>query len=140
MKAIITICALLALNFSLNAAALNNDKALMLYFTFDKDDGATVKDVSGNNLEGTLEGAVWSEDVKFGGAILLEDPEKFVEVPAVPELDITDELTMQAWFFPQESQGDSNLMGRRSAVNIGGYCLQWSAQFTGPHRSKRGST
>ena len=131
MKPIITVFTVIALSFSINAWALNDDDALMLYFTFDQDDGGKVKDVSGNNLEGTLEGAVWSKDGKFGGAVHLEDTEKFVEVDAVPELDITDELTIQAWYFPEESQPDSNLMGRRSGANVGGYCLQWSAQFTG---------
>ena len=131
MKTIITVLSLIALSLSVNAWAINDDKALMLYFTFDEDDGGKVKDVSGNNIEGTLEGAVWSKDGKIGGAVHLEDSEKFVEVDAVPELDITDELTIQAWFFPEESQGDSNLMGRRSSANVGGYCLQWSAQFTG---------
>lgn len=131
MKSVITVFCLVVLSLSVNTWAINDDKALMLYFTFDEDDGGKVKDVSGNNIEGTLEGAVWSKDGKFGGAVHLEDPEKFVEVDAVPELDITDELTIQGWFFPEESQGDSNLMGRRSSANVGGYCLQWSAQFTG---------
>ena len=45
----------------------------MLYFTFDEDDGGKVKDVSGNSIEGTLEGAVWSKDGKIGGAVHLED-------------------------------------------------------------------
>ena len=131
MRLIIIVLALVVLSLSVNTWALNDDKALMLYFTFDEDDGGKVKDVSGNNIEGTLEGAVWSKNGKIGGAVHLEDSEKFVEVDAVPELDITDELTIQGWFFPEESQGDSNLMGRRSAANVGGYCLQWSAQFTG---------
>lgn len=131
MKPIIIVLFVITLSFSVSAWAINDDDALMLYFTFDKDEGGKVTDVSGNNLEGTFEGAVWSKDGKFGGAVHLEDTEKFVEVDAVPELDITDELTIQCWFFPEESQDDSNLMGRRSAANVGGYCLQWSAQFTG---------
>lgn len=130
MKSAMMVMLIVALGFA-NAWAINDDKALMLYFPFDNDAGGTVKDVSGNNLEGTLEGAVLSKDGKIGGCVYLEDSETFVEVEAVPELDITDELTIQAWFFPEESQGDSNLMGRRSAANVGGYCLQWSAQFTG---------
>jgi hypothetical protein len=131
MRSIITVFCLIALSLSVNTWAINDDKALMLYFTFDEDNGGKVKDVSGNNIEGTLEGAAWSKDGKIGGAVHLEDSGQFVEVDAVPELDIIDELTIQAWYFPEESQGDSNLMGRRSSANVGGYCLQWSAQFTG---------
>ena len=131
MKPIIIVLFVITLSFSVSAWVINDDDALMLYFTFDEDEGGKVTDVSGNNLEGVFEGAVWSKDGKFGGAVYLEDTERFVEVDAVPELDITDELTIQGWFFPEESQGDSNLMGRRSGGNVGGYCLQWSAQFTG---------
>lgn len=115
----------------MNAWALNDDDALMLYFTFDDDEGGKVTDVSGNNIEGVFNAAVWTADGKLGGAVHLESSDQFVEVDAVPELDITAELTIQAWFFPEESQGDSNLMGRRTGANVGGYCLQWSAQFTG---------
>jgi len=122
---------LIVLSLTVNAWALNDDKALMLYFTFDEGNGAKALDASGNNIEGALQGATWSKDGKIGGALYLEDSEKFVEVEPAPELDITDELTIQAWFFPEESQDDSNLMGRRSPANVGGYCLQWSAQFTG---------
>jgi hypothetical protein len=131
MKPIIAVFCLIALSFSVNAWAINDDKALMFYFTFDEDEGGKVTDISGNDIEGTFEGAVWSKDGKIGGAVHLENNQQFVEVDAVPELDITDALTFQAWFFPEESQGDSNLMGRRSSANVGGYCLQWSAQFTG---------
>ncbi len=130
MKVVYTFL-IIALCVSADAWALNDDPALMMYFTFDEDDGGKVMDVSGNGIEGTLEGAIWSPDGKIGGAVYLEDKEQFVEVDAVPELDITDGLTIQTWFFPEESQGDSNLMGRRSGANVGGYCLQWSAQFTG---------
>ena len=73
----------------------------MLYFTFDEDDGGKVVDVTGNNIEGTFEGAVWSKDGKIGGAVHLENDQQFVEVDAVPELDITDELTNSGVVFPR---------------------------------------
>ena len=99
MKFIITVLSFIALILTVNAWALNDDKALMLYFTFDEDNGGKVKDVSGNNIEGTLEGAVWSKDGKIGGAVHLEGIDKFVEVDAVPELDINDELTNSGMVF-----------------------------------------
>lgn len=129
MKLITTVL-LIALSFSVSAWALNDDKALMLYLPFDEGAGEKAKDASGNNLEATLHGAIWSKDGKIGGCIHLPDTQKYVEVDSVPELDITDELTIQAWFFPEQDQGDSNLMGRRTAGNTGGYCLQWSSNPT----------
>lgn len=130
MKLIIAVL-LIALSLSVNAWALNDDKALMMYLPFDEGAGEKAKDASGNNLEATLNGATWSKDGKIGACIHLTNTEQFVEVGAVPELDITDELTIQAWFFPEQDQGDSNLMGRRTSGNTGGYCLQWSSTPTG---------
>ncbi len=130
MKLITTVL-LIALSLSINAWALKDDKALMMYLSFDEGTGDKAKDASGNNLEATLNGATWSKDGKIGGCIHLANTEQFVEVDAVPELDITDELTIQAWFFPEQNQGDSNLMGRRTPANKGGYCLQWSSVHTG---------
>jgi hypothetical protein len=130
MKLIIAVL-LIALSLSVNAWALNDDKALMMYLPFDEGTGEKAKDASGNNLEATLNGATWSKDGKIGACIHLTNTEQFVEVGAVPELDITDELTIQAWFFPEQNQGDSNLMGRRTSGNTGGYCLQWSSTPTG---------
>ena len=128
---LVTAVLLIALSLSVNAWALNDDKALMMYLPFDEGAGEKAKDASGNNIEAVLHGATWSKDGKLGGCVHLPDNGKYVEVDAAPELDITDELTIQAWFFPEQDQGDSNLMGRRTAGNTGGYCLQWSSRFTG---------
>ena len=70
MKSVITVFSIITLCFSVSAWGLNDDDALMLYFTFDEDEGGKVTDVSGNNIEGTFEGAVWSKDGKFGGCCL----------------------------------------------------------------------
>lgn len=122
---------LITLSISVCAYALNDDKDLMLYLPFDEGNGDVAMDVSGNDLEATLNGATWSKEGKIGGCVHIPDTEKFVEIDSVPELDITDEITIQAWFLPEQNQGDSNLMGRRTPNNVGGYVLQWSSQFTG---------
>ena len=114
MKLITVFLLLITLSLSASAWALKDDKALMLYLPFDEGSGEKTKDASGNNLEATLQGATWSKDGKIGGCIHLETTEQFVEIDSVPELDITDALTIQTWFFPEQDQGDSNLMGRRN--------------------------
>ena len=111
--------------------AINDDKDLMLYLPFDEGKGDTAMDASGNDLEAVLHGATWSEDGKIGGCVHLSDTQQYVEIESVPELDITEEITIAAWFLPEQNQGDSNLMGRRTPGNVGGYVLQWSSQFTG---------
>ena len=112
---------------SLESYALNDDPALKLYFTFDEGQGDTAKDHSQSKLKGKLTGnAKFTKEGKFGGALSLEDKDCLVQVPASDELDITKSITMAAWIFPLEDQNDSNVMGRRTAANKGGYCLQWS--------------
>ena len=107
--------------------ALNDDPALKLYFTFDDDAGDKVKDQSQSGLKGLLMGkAKLVKDGKFGGAIEMSDANCKIVVDAAKELDITKEVTMAAWIFPLEDQNDSNIMGRRTAGNAGGYCMQWS--------------
>lgn len=107
--------------------ALNDDPALKLYFTFDDDVGDKVKDQSKSKLEGLLMGkAKLVKDGKFGGAIEMSDATCKIVVDAADELDITKEITMAAWIYPLEHQNDSNIMGRRTAGNAGGYCMQWS--------------
>ncbi len=127
----ITFCiVLIVLCLSINVWAINNDKALMLYLPFDEGSGDKVIDASGNDLEAVFHGATWSKDGKIGSCIHLPDTQKYVEIASVPELDITDAITIQAWFLPEQNQGDSNLMGRRTSSNEGGYCLQWSSNPT----------
>lgn len=126
-----TILLLFALCISPCVWAINDDEDLMLYLPFDEGQGDAAMDASGNDLEAVLHGATWSKDGRIGGCVQLADTEKYLEIESVPELDITDELTIQAWFFPEQDQGDSNLMGRRTDNNTGGYCLQWSSNPTG---------
>ena len=75
MRPIITVFCVIALSFSVSAWAINDDDALMLYFTFDKDEGGKVTDVSGNNIEGTFEGAVWSKMASLEVPFILKTPE-----------------------------------------------------------------
>ena len=130
MKNIIVIL-LIGICLSPCAWALKDDKDLMLYLPFDEGNGDSAMDASGNDLEAVLHGATWSEDGKIGGCVQIANTENYVEIESVPELDITEEITIQAWFLPEQDQGDSNLMGRRTPGNTGGYCLQWSSNPTG---------
>ena len=99
----------------------------MLYFTFDEGKGGETTGESENKIKGTLKGkAKFVKDGKYGGAVLLEDADSQIIVPSVSQLDITKTITMEAWIFPTEKQNDSNILGRRTAGNAGGYCIQWS--------------
>lgn len=111
--------------FSSMAYAID-DPALVLYCTFEEGSGdVTIDQASG--LEGFISGAVWTEDGKIGGALEFAASADNVEFPADPVLDITEAVTMEAWAYPNQVQGDAGLMGRRTAGNVGGYCMQWNS-------------
>ena len=120
------LCALSAIWVSSGAEALNDDPALVLYLPFEEGQGNTTLDQSGSGLEGQINGAEWTRDGRVGNALTFQGAAN-VEVPEVPELDITEGITLQAWVFPLAVQGDSNLFGRRNAANQGGYTMQWTA-------------
>lgn len=104
------------------------DPSLVLYFSFDEGVGDKATDKSGNNHVGALKNGVkWTKDGKQGGALQFDGIDDQVEVPVSPKLDIKKEITLEAWIFPDSAPGDSNLFGRRTAGNTGGYTMQWTA-------------
>lgn len=104
------------------------DKSLVLYLPFEENQGDKTKDQSESGLVGSLKNDVkWTKDGKYGNALSFAGANQYVEVPNVPQLDITKEITMEAWIYPIEVQGDSSLYGRRNSANTGGYCMQWTA-------------
>ena len=62
-----------------------------------KGGGNETKDASGNDHDGTINGAKW-KDGKFGKALEF-DGGQWVSIESTPELQVGEELTMMAWFF-----------------------------------------
>jgi len=83
------------------------DEHVRLYLKFDEGSGNKVKDLSGNNNDGTITGAKWVEG-KFGKALEFSgagnnDPKvNFVEILDSESLDITDNITIEAWVNPTD--------------------------------------
>jgi len=103
------------------------DDALVLYCSFSEGAGDKVNDESGNGLQGEIKGgAKWAKAGKVGSAIAFSAAAQSVEFPAEEILNITKEITMEGWINPDAVQGDSDLWGRRTSGNQGGYCMQWT--------------
>jgi hypothetical protein len=102
-----------------------DDPALVLYCPFEEGGGDTTTDQA-SGLVGTINGAEWTGDGKFGNALEFSAAGHFVEFPEDAVMDITDAVTMEAWVLPIQVQADSGVMGRRTAANAGGYCMQWT--------------
>lgn len=116
--------AILTIAFTSTSEAIE-DPDLVLYCPFSADAGDVI-DESGNALKGIVEGAEWTQDGKVGGGMAFTASGNYVEFPAEEILNITTEITMEAWAMPDAVQGDSGLLGRRTSANAGGYCMQWT--------------
>jgi len=121
----------LSLSLFLTVAMLSSisyaidDPSLVLYCPFEEGAGDTTQDQA-SGLVGAFNGAEWTKEGKIGNAVEFDAAGDSIEFPEDPVLDITDEITMEAWVLPNQVQADSGIMGRRTAANAGGYCMQWT--------------
>jgi Concanavalin A-like lectin/glucanases superfamily len=71
-------------------------------YSFDEGEGETAEDVTGNGHTATIEGATWTAHGRYGGAMQLNASEHdYLKVPDSPELDFTEEFTLEAWVRPE---------------------------------------
>lgn len=105
--------------FTLLAAivyAQNTDKDLIVHFSFDEGKGNITKDVSQNELEGTIFFGYWTEGV-IGKALLFK--EGTLTVPAF-DVDEPQEMTIEFWFKPMENIDDGDRIDIIYRLNDGG--------------------
>ena len=89
-------------------------------YSFDEGEGAVAEDVFGGN-DGTIEGAIWSNEGKFGNALHFNGPWTCVTVPHAAELELGEELTLEAWVKPS-AVGDQPVI-YKSAWGLLGYAM-----------------
>ncbi|MGB7062189.1 MAG: LamG-like jellyroll fold domain-containing protein, partial [Candidatus Zixiibacteriota bacterium] len=67
---------------------------------FSEGSGPTTYDQTTNDNDGTISGATWTADGRFGYALDFNGLSDYVQVPADPSLDITGPITIEAWIKP----------------------------------------
>lgn len=91
---------------------------LVLYYAFDEGSGDTVKDLSGNNNDGTIHGAEWV-DGKFDGALEFSGEDTYVDCGESESLQVKKEITLAAWInmavLPSQMYGDSRIIARENS-------------------------
>jgi len=85
------------------------DESLVGYWAFDDESGNTAMDSSGHENHGTLmpHSPVWTSEGISSGALAFDGVDDFVEIPDAPSLDITDEITLMAWVYPENWDEDA---------------------------------
>jgi hypothetical protein len=76
---------------------LQSDANTVALWHFDEGSGSVVSDASGNGNDGTIGGATWTNDGKFGPALQFDGENDFVRVADNASLDLTEEVTVEAW-------------------------------------------
>lgn len=80
-----------------------SSEAPVASYSFNEGSGETTHDASGKGHEGTLHGAKWTKEGKYGGAIYFDGKEDLVTVPASRELNFSPAFTLEAWVKPDEA-------------------------------------
>ncbi len=72
----------------------------VLEMGFSEGNGTTVSDSSGSNNNGTISGAVWESNGKFGSALSFDGLNDLVTIADANSLDLTNNITLEAWVKP----------------------------------------
>lgn len=99
------LCCLLAATLGLCGTAAAQSAGPVAEYHFNEGAGATVEDVSGHGLAGTISGAMWTSEGRYGGALEFDGVDDWVTVEANPLLDLTTGMTLEAWVYPTGGQG-----------------------------------
>jgi glucose/arabinose dehydrogenase/fibronectin type 3 domain-containing protein len=104
-------------------------------WAFGEGAGTTTADASGNGNVGTLTGASWSTQGRFGKALSFNGANSLVRVASAASLNVTSAMTLSAWIQPTSSQsGWRTIMQRETDA----YFL--NASSSSPMRPAGGGT
>jgi hypothetical protein len=79
-------------------------------YGFNEGNGNSVGDSSGNGHTGTISGAAWTTQGKFGNALSFDGVNDWVTVNSSSLLNLTNAMTVEAWVFPTTSSGARNVL------------------------------
>jgi hypothetical protein len=89
-------------------------------YSFDAGTGSIAEDVTGNEHEGTIEGAEWTERGRFGQALEFDGKEEdCVNVADSPDLRLTEELTVEAWVKPEHGDESGPIFFKEDGSSLG---------------------
>jgi hypothetical protein len=75
------------------------DQAPIAAYSFDTGEGAVAEDVTGNEHDGTIEGAEWTNG-KYGSALKFDGEEDCISIPESPAFQFSEEFTLESWVRP----------------------------------------
>ena len=128
------IAAIFALCFLYNLIAppsTAQTTGLVAAYSFNEGTGTTVTDLSGNNLTGTIVGASWSTQGKYGNALSFNGTSNYVDLGNPTALKLTGSMTIEAWIKAAANPPNDGQIVAKSN-NASGWQFKTSPD-TGPH-------
>jgi PKD repeat protein len=122
---IVVVCliASLSANIPHHALAASHVHGLVASFSFDEGNGTTVTDTSVHGHQGQISGATWEPQGRFGAALSFNGANNYVVVPDGSSLDITGELTLEAWIYPHTLGGYRAIINKTTSGEPNSYYL-----------------
>jgi hypothetical protein len=85
-------------------------------YAFDDGSGATVRDASGHDNTGRIDGATWTRG-RHGDALRFDGDGSAVRIESAPSLNLTTSMTLSAWIRPEARQrGWRTIIQRQTAA------------------------
>ncbi len=88
---------------------------LVAAYSFNEGTGTTLVDRSGRGHTGTISGATWSTQGRFGSALSFDGVNDWVTVSDTVALDLTTGMTLEAWVQPSSLGGWRNVIIKERA-------------------------
>jgi len=114
---------------SVFTSAAQSAPGLVAAYNFNEGSGTTVADLSGNNLTGTLAGATWTSNGRYGMALFF-DGHSYVDLGNPAALQLTGSMTLEAWISASANPANDGQIIAKS--NGPGWQFKTSPD-TGPH-------
>jgi hypothetical protein len=112
---VLLLCSLIITSLSIANPA---EDGLVAYWSFDEGTGKTAADATGNGHDGEFKGAPKWVAGKFGTALEFDGKGDYVAVADDDALDLTDKITLMAWFSPNDVLTSRRLMVKNNSIFV----------------------
>jgi hypothetical protein len=104
---------------------------LVAAYSFNEGNGASITDASGNGHTGTISGAIWSSEGKFGNTLSFDGVNDRVTIPSSSLLNLTTGMTLETWVYPTTATNYRAIAVKLSGVDS----VYWFGVSPGPKAS-----
>jgi len=92
-------------------------------YSFDRGSGSKLVDETVGSHDGTITGATWASEGKYGSALDFNGSSDYVSIADSDDLDLTGGFTIEAWVRPDTLAGMEPVVSKAESVGASGYRL-----------------